>query len=42
MYNTIILVYSTIPFLDRHFLFIKKVQDFLDFILFRTLARYTI
>ena len=30
MYNTVILVCSVITFLDRNFLFIEKVQSFLD------------
>ena len=30
IYNTVILVISVIKFLDRNFLFIEKVQAFLD------------
>ena len=37
--NTVILVHSVIKFLDRDFLFIEKVQAFLDLILSRGLAR---
>ena len=33
IYNTVILVRIVIKFLDRHFLFIEKVQAFLDLIL---------
>ena len=38
IYNTVILVHSFIKFLDRNFLFIEKVQAFLDLILSRALA----
>ena len=37
IYNTVILVRSVIRFLNRHFLFIEKVQAFLDLILSRAL-----
>ena len=39
IYNNIILVRSVVKFLDRHFLFIEKVQAFLDLILYRALGR---
>ena len=39
IYNNIILVRSVVKFLHRHFLFIEKVQAFLDLILYRALAR---
>ena len=39
IYNTGILVRSAIKFLDRNFLFIEKVQVFLDLILSGALAR---
>ena len=39
IYNTVILVRFVIKFLDRHFLFIEKVQAFLDLILSWALAR---
>ena len=38
IFNTVILVRSIIKFLDRNFLFIEKVQAFLDLILSRALA----
>ena len=31
IYNTVILIRSVIKFLDRNFLFIEKVQAFLDY-----------
>ena len=37
-YNTVNLVRSVIKFLDKKFLFIEKVQAFLDLILFRALT----
>ena len=39
IFNTVILVRSVIKFLDRNFLFIEKVQVFLDLILSRALAK---
>ena len=39
IYNSVILVRSVIKFLDRNFLFIEKVQAFLDLIFSRGLAR---
>ena len=39
IYNTVILVRSVIQFLCRTFLFIEKVQSFLDLILSQALAR---
>ena len=38
VYNAVILIRNFIKFLDRNFLFIEKVQAFLDLIFCRTLA----
>ena len=40
IYNSDILVRSVIKFLDRYFLFIKKVQAFLDLILSQALGKF--